>query len=153
MKQVTITLIFAIFLSAALFAQEPVRKKQFNLKDGIAIQGYDPVAYLKQNKAAKGNKDISVYHQGGTYYFSSVENKEEFKKNAAKYEPEYGGWCAYTMGSSGEKATIDPATFKIVNEKLYLFCNKFFNNTLKDWNKDEPNLKAKADASWTKIFH
>ncbi len=148
-----ITLLLGLPGCISLFAQESLRKKNFNLKDGIAIQGYDPVAYLKQNRAIKGSSDIAVYHQGATYYFASTENKEAFKKDASRYEPEYGGWCAYAMGSSGEKVAIDPATFKIVNGRLYLFYNKFFNNTLKDWNKDEPNLKAKADANWTKIFH
>ena len=80
-------------------------------------------------------------------------NKEEFRKSPARYEPEYGGWCAYAMGAKGEKVAVDPGTFKIVNNKLYLFYNKFFNNTLKDWNKDEANLKTKADASWGKINH
>ncbi len=152
MKRILITLFFSLTGCIALFAQEPLRKKNFNLKDGIAIQGYDPVAYFKQNKAVKGIRDISIYHQGATYFFSSAENKEDFKKNASKYEPEYGGWCAYAMGASGEKVVVDPFTFKLVNGKLYLFYNKFFNNTLKDWNKDEQNLKAKADANWSKTF-
>ncbi len=153
MNRTTITIIFSILSSFTLLAQEPLRKAHFNLKDGIAIQGYDPVAYFKLNKAVKGSKDISIYHQGTAYFFSSTENKEDFKKNASKYEPEYGGWCAYAMGASGEKVVIDPSTFKLVNGKLYLYYNKFFTNTLKDWNKDEPNLKAKADANWNKVFH
>ncbi|MEN9569980.1 MAG: hypothetical protein RL172_1211, partial [Bacteroidota bacterium] len=63
------------------------------------------------------------------------------------------GWCAYAMGAKGQKVTIDPETFKIRNGKLYLFYNKLFNNTLKDWNKDEPALCAKADTNWTNIYH
>ncbi len=129
------------------------RKKHFNLKGTIAINGYDPVAYFKSNKAIEGNKNRSVYYQGVIYYFSTVENKEEFKKNAAKYEPEYGGWCAYAMGVKGEKVSVDPETFKIINGKLYLFYNRAFNNTLKSWNRDEVNLKTKADANWQKIFN
>jgi len=152
MKRFSVTIILSLLAFTVAFAQEPLRKKHFNLKEGIAIQGYDPVAYFKQNRAVKGSKDFAVLNQGATYYFSSVANKEEFKSNAAKYEPEYGGWCAYAMGSGGEKVNIDPGTFKIVNNKLYLFYNKFFNNTLKDWNKDEPNLKTKADANWGKLF-
>ena len=136
------------------FAQDAVvRKKNFNLDDGIAIEGYDPVAYFKSSKAIEGDKKNSVYYQGVTYYFSSVENKEEFKINPSRYEPEYGGWCAYAMGAKGEKVSVDPETFKIVNGKLYLFYNRAFNNTLKSWNKDEANLKSRADASWQKIFH
>lgn len=69
-----------------------------------------------------------------------------------KYEPEYGGWCAYAMGESGEKVKIDPETFKIVNGKLYLFYNFFFNNTLKDWNIDEKHLKLKADKNWKMLI-
>jgi YHS domain-containing protein len=153
MKKTLVSLLILFLASATLFAQEPTRKKHFNLEKGVAIQGYDPVAYFTKNKAVKGKKDLAVYYQGATYYFSSAENKESFKNNPSKYEPEYGGWCAYAMGAKGEKVEIDPETFKIINSKLYLFYNKFFNNTLKDWNKDENNLHTKADANWTKIFH
>lgn len=139
--------------SASLHAQDVLRKKNYNLDDGLAINGYDPIAYFTQNKAVEGKKEFSLSYEGAIYYFSSVQNRDEFKKNPAKYEPQYGGWCAYAMGAKGEKVSIDPATFKIVNGKLYLFYNKFFNNTLKDWNKDEAALKTKADANWQKIFH
>ena len=133
-------------------AQEAnTRTKHFNLEHNLAIQGYDPVAYFKQNTAVKGSKDLAVFYQGVTYYFSSAANKEEFKKNPALYEPQYGGWCAYAMGSKGEKVEIDPKTFKITNGKLYLFYNKFFNNTLTSWNKDEMGLKDKADINWKTI--
>lgn len=146
---------FLSLLVIGLAAQEQsgIRKKQFNLDDGVAISGYDPVAYFTQNKAVKGSRDNALAYEGVTYYFSSVANKEEFKKDPAKYEPQYGGWCSYAMGAKGEKVTIDPKTFKIVDGKLNLFYNKFFNNTLTDWNKDETNLKKKADANWAKTFH
>jgi hypothetical protein len=81
-----------------------------------------------------------------------VENKEAFKSNLVKYEPAYGGWCAFAMGDNGEKVSVDPETFKIVNGKLYLFYNKYFTNTLTSWNKDETNLKRKADANWPKLL-
>lgn len=148
-------LLFLSFVSITGYTQDPttVRKKQFNLDGGVAIEGYDPVAYFKVNKAVKGKKELAVYHQGVTYYFSSTENKEDFKKAPSKYEPEYGGWCAYAMGDKGEKVSIDPETFKILNGRLYLFYNRYFTNTLKSWNRDEANLKLKADANWQKIYH
>ena len=73
-------------------------------------------------------------------------------KDPKKYEPQYGGWCAYAMGASNEKVEIDPETFKIVNGKLYLFFHNFINNTLLKWNKDEANLKALADKNWQAIY-
>ena len=149
-----LSLITLVVFSLSVPAQDAnaLRKKHFNLENGIAIKGYDPVAYFTQNKAVKGKKELAVSHQGILYYFSSAENKEAFKANPFKYEPEYGGWCAYAMGNSGEKVSIDPETFKIVNGKLYLFYNRFFTNTLKDWNKNEASLKKNADVNWPKLF-
>ena len=143
------------FVPAVVKAQDQsaLRKKQFNLEGSLAIDGYDPVAYFKSNKAIKGKKDLAVSHQGIIYYFSSVENKDAFKKSPSHYEPEYGGWCAYAMGEKGEKVSVDPGTFKIVDNKLYLFYNRFFNNTLKSWNKDEARLKKSADTHWKQIYH
>jgi YHS domain-containing protein len=142
---------FALF-STSIKAQETLRKKHFNLQDNVAIKGYDPVSYFTLQKAVKGNKALAVSHQGVIYYFSTTANKELFKANPFKYEPEYGGWCAYAMGATGEKVSIDPETFKILSGKLYLFYNKFFNNTLKDWNSNEPALKKQADANWLKFY-
>ncbi|QEC66033.1 YHS domain-containing protein [Panacibacter ginsenosidivorans] len=155
MKQIFITLLFAATIAGLSTAQDAsvLRKKAFNLEKGVAIEGYDPVAYFTANKAIKGSKELAVVFEGAIYYFSSEENKEIFKKNPSKYEPQYGGWCAYAMGHDGSKVEIDPETFKIIDNKLYLYYNKYFNNTLKTWNKDEANLKSHADANWQKIYH
>jgi YHS domain-containing protein len=136
----------------SLHAQEQQRKNEFNLEGNVGIKGYDAVAYFTQGKAVKGKSAFAVSYLGITYLFSTNENKEEFKKNPSKYEPQYGGWCAYAMGATGEKVDFDPETFKILNGKLYLFYNKFFNNTLPKWNKDEAGLKTKADANWKNFF-
>jgi len=148
--------LFTGCLVTAAEGQDPavLRKKQFNLDNAsLAINGYDPVAYFTAHKAVKGSKENALLYEGVTYFFSSADNKEEFKRSPAKYEPAYGGWCAYAMGAKGEKVEVDPHTFKIVDGRLNLFYNKFFNNTLTDWNKDEAALKKKADVNWLKIFH
>jgi YHS domain-containing protein len=141
-------------IAPGAFAQNaPQRLKDYNVeKGGLALGGYDPVAYFLQGKAEKGKKQISVSYDGLLYYFTSTDNKEAFKKSPAKYEPQYGGWCAYAMGNSGEKVEVDPETFKIKDGKLYLFYNKYFTNTLKSWNKDENGLQTKADQNWKKVY-
>lgn len=152
MKHLFSTLaLLLILVSSSIGQTTPLRTKNFNLENKLAIQGYDPVAYFNQNSAVKGSKENATYYMGATYYFSSAENKEEFKKDPARYEPQYGGWCAYAMGAKGEKVEIDPKTFKVANGKLYLFYNKYFNNTLPKWNNDENNLKKNADVNWEKI--
>ncbi len=149
-----IIFLVVVFFSITLNAQSASKRvKEFNLEKKVAIQGYDPVGYFTQKKAVKGKSSISSTHDGVTYNFSSQANKDLFLKNPSSYEPQYGGWCAYAMGENNEKVEINPETFKIIDGKLYLFHNAYFNNTLKSWNKNETNLKKKADANWKKIIN
>ncbi len=153
MKKTLIILVVSLF-SIATFAQNASKRiKEFNLENKIAIQGYDPVAYFTQKKAVKGKSTFTSTYEGVTYNFSSQANKDLFLKKPTSYEPQYGGWCAFAMGDYGEKVEINPETFKIIDGKLYLYYNAFFNNTLKSWNKDETNLKKKADSNWKKFYN
>ena len=153
MKQIFTAFIATIITIVFANAQAPLRIKHFNVEKNIAIQGYDPVAYFNQSKAVKGNNQFAATIEGVTYNFSSAGNKNLFIKSPKNYEPQYGGWCAYAMGATGEKVEVDPETFKVLNGKLYLFYHSWVNNTLTKWNKDETNLKSKADKSWMNIFH
>ena len=153
MKKTSIILVVLLF-SITIFAQNASKRiKEFNLKNKVAIQGYDPVAYFTQKKAVKGKSSFTAIYEGVTYNFSSQANKDLFLKNPSSYEPQYGGWCAYAMGENNEKVEINPETFKIIDGKLYLFYNAYFNNTLKSWNKNETNLKKKADTNWKKVIN
>jgi YHS domain-containing protein len=146
-----ISILLLVTLASPIFAQDAARKQMNISKSGLAIEGYDPVGYFTTGKAVEGKKELAASDGGATYYFTSTQNRDLFKTDPAKYKPQYGGWCAYAMGASGEKVEIDPETFKVLNGKLYLFYNRYFNNTLKTWNKNEPDLKKKADANWIKL--
>jgi len=125
--------------------------QHYNLgADKVALKGYDPVGYFTKNQALKGRKEISALHRGVTYYFATEVNKKLFVESPEKYLPTYGGWCATVM-AKGEKVEIDPTNFKVTNGRLFLFFKAFYANAIKDWNKDEPNLTAKADANWKRI--
>lgn len=124
---------------------------QYNLgSDKLALQGYDPVSYFTKNAAVKGAPALRADYQGVTYQFESPENKKAFQDAPDKYLPTYGGWCATAM-AKGEKVEIDPTNFKVSNGRLFVFFKAFYANALKDWNKDEGALMAKADANWKKI--
>lgn len=131
---------------------QPVPPTHQNLDEGVALHGYDAVSYLDERKAQKGRPDFQVKHRGVIYRFASAAHRDAFLKNPDRYEPAYGGWCAFAMGDSGEKVDFDPETFKIVNGRLHVFYNAFFNNTLTKWNKNEARLKAAADQNWRKIL-
>lgn len=153
MKKIILLLIIVLFPTTIFAQNKSKRIQEFNLENKVAIQGYDPVAYFTQKKAIKGKSSFSTTYEGVTYNFSTQANKDLFLKKPASYEPQYGGWCAFAMGDYGEKVAINPETFKIIDGKLYLFYNAFFNNTLKSWNKDETNLKKKADSNWKNFFN
>lgn len=145
-------LFWLLLSTAGLQAQSTQdRVKHYNLENGLAIQGYDPVAYFS-GKAVKGDAKLALKFQGVTYHFSTEANKKAFATNPAKYEPQYGGWCAFAMGDYNKKVEINPETFKIVDGKLYLFYNAYLTNTLKSWNKDEDKLQRAADKNWNKII-
>jgi YHS domain-containing protein len=148
----TVVLAFISTIALAQAQNETLRKKHFNVKEEIAIEGYDPVSYF-DDKPREGKAEYTFVFQGVTYLFATAGNLSKFKSNPGQYEPAYGGWCAYAMGDAGEKVKIDPETYKITGGKLYLFYNFWGNNTLSDWNKSEKNLKANADKNWDKIFH
>jgi YHS domain-containing protein len=151
-----------LFLSAAIFwtvashaqGQAAEGKHLYNVPAShLAIEGYDPVAYFADNKAVEGKKEFSLTYDGVVYRFADAQHLNAFKANPQKYQPQYGGWCAYAMGATGEKVIVDPETFKVLDGKLYLFYNRFFNNTKTSWDKDETNLKRKADSNWQRLTH
>ena len=110
-----VLLLFLVTTSTQLLAQET----DVFQKDGIAIRGYDPVAYFKQNKPVKGQETISYDWNGVKWLFSSDENKEDFRANPEKFAPQYGGYCAYGL-SENHKSPTEPDAFTIVDDKLYL---------------------------------
>jgi YHS domain-containing protein len=147
-------IIVILVLLSPFFAQgqsEIVRKKHFNIKKLVALDGYDPISYFDGN-VKEGNEALTFTYKGVSYQFISQTNLNKFKSSPEKYEPAYGGWCAYAMGQTGEKVKVDPETYKILEGKLYLFYNFWGNNTLTDWNELEKKLKESGDRNWAKTI-
>lgn len=126
---------------------------EYNLADGLAIQGYDPVAYFAEGggKATEGKSSLSFTYEGVTYRFANQANLDKFKANPERYEPAHGGWCTYAMGAKGEKVEVDPKSFVIKEGRLFLFYKDFFNDTRAEFKSDQANLTKKADTSWQRI--
>jgi len=144
---VLLTVLSIGWVKAQSFSSSAIQK-HVNSKDHLMLSGYDAVAYFNSGKAIKGKKIYACSYQGQRYYFSTDANRGLFLSQPESYVPQYGGWCAYAMGDSGEKVEVDPETFKIVDHKLYLFYNFYFTNTLVKWNENEKILKSNADKNW-----
>ncbi len=145
-------IILAASLLVVALPQSPVLAKspvaELNLSSaGLALRGYDPVAYFKSGKPKIGKKAITAIHGGGTYRFSSEANREAFLAEPAKYLPQYGGFCAYGTAAN-YKVDGDPNVWKIVDNKLYLNINK---SVGRSWESRQDHYIRKADKVWPKI--
>lgn len=147
--------ILATFVCLVVSAQafDAERRRNFNTNNDIALREFDAVSYFKESRPLKGLSKFYHHYQGITYYFANAENLEEFKKSPDKYEPAYGGWCAYTVALNGERVKVNPVTYKIMDGKLYLFYNYNSDNRLLKWNRDIKRLRAAADKNWKAKMH
>ena len=118
-------------------------------KTGVAIQGYDPVAFFTDNKPVKGDEKFLLKHDGAIYFFASKEHKDLFKAAPAKYIPDFGGYCAYGV-SRNKLVEIDVDAFQIVDGKLLLQYSKGVRD---DFNKDTSGNLVKADANWVGLVN
>jgi YHS domain-containing protein len=113
---------------------------------GVSLQGFDPISYFT-GEPVEGSADITSTYQGGIYQFQTQENKAMFDAHPEQYVPQYGGFCAIAM-SEGKTFPVDPKTYKITDDKLYLFYNGKLGNTKPQWDADEQTRKANADSHW-----
>lgn len=150
--------VFALLLLPwpTAWAQEETRPEldHYNLSRGLAIDGYDPVAYFPEFGGAptKGSKKITLAHRGVTYRFQSEAHRTAFRENPTRFEPAYGGWCAYAMARE-DKTDIDPKYFLIQDGRLLLFYKGFLGgDTRAKWSKgDTADQGKRADAYWQSL--
>ena len=141
MKQLSL-LLLALGLALPASAQT---KTLLNLDQaGVAIQGYDPVAFFTDGKPVKGKSEFPARHNGATYLFASKEHQALFKKDPAKYEPAFGGYCAFGV-SKNKLVEVDVEAFQIVDGKLLLQYSK---DVRDNFNKDTQGNLAKANTNW-----
>lgn len=150
MKVIHSLLLLALTIDFAFGQSDLLRSEHYNVKKNIALAGHDAISYF-DGKPREGDPEIKWVYKSVIYLFSSVANLNRFKLNPDKYEPAYGGWCAYAMGETGDKVKIDPKTFRVLNGKLYLFYNFWGSNTLEDWSRNEKKLKESADLNWKNL--
>ncbi len=118
------------------------------LVKGVAVGGYDPVAYFTDHKPVPGKADITYSWKGATWQFASARNRDAFKASPAKYAPQYGGYCAYAV-AQGATAKGDPKSWTVVDGKLYLNLSP---SVQKLWKKNIPGYIKAADKNWPGVL-
>lgn len=135
----------ALIAAAPAMAKEPVYQSFIG---GVAINGYDPVAYFEDGAPVEGSSSFEHEWNGATWRFANAENRDRFAAEPEAFAPQYGGYCAWAV-SQGYTASTDPAAWKIVGGKLYL---NYSADVQKRWQADETGNIAKADANWPRVL-
>lgn len=146
MKKTLLHLVAALSLVSGVYAGPSGLQKTLVSRNanGVAIQGYDPVAYFTDNKAVKGDPRFKSTHEGAIYYFASAAHKQTFDASPARYAPAYGGYCGYAA-SINRLSPISPEWFQILDGRLVLQHNQ---RAFDKWNADLQNNLRKADGYW-----
>jgi YHS domain-containing protein len=114
---------------------------------GVALDGYDPVAFFTDGEPVHGSPGITATHRGATWFFASEDHRQRFVAEPDRYVPQYGGYCAFGV-ALGALFPVDVSTWQIRNGKLYLNLNP---EILKSFNEDLEGNLAKADAAWPEL--
>lgn len=145
-------LYLAVISSALAFDQGVAFARQpawfTGIVRGVAVGGYDPVAYFAQAKPVRGKTDITLVHEGVVWRFASEANRDAFKADPAKYAPQYGGYCSWAV-SQGYTAKGDPEAWSVVDGKLYLNYDKSVRRT---WQQNTAANIRKGDANWPLVL-
>ena len=117
-------------------------------RNGLAIGGYDPVAYHTIGMPVRGKEAFSSNYEGATWHFHSAEHKALFDANPAKYAPAYGGYCAYAV-SRGYTAKIEPEAWSIYNDRLYL---NYSRSVRALWELNKSGNVTAGDKNWPAVL-
>ena len=130
-----------VLLAPQAQAFEEINKSYFG---GVALGGYDAVAYFTDARALKGDKSHTVVWKGATWLFASEENRDLFAATPDSFAPQYGGHCSNQM-SLGNLSDIDPEIWRIIDGRLYLFGHDAGRVR---WKDETRNRISDADRHW-----
>jgi YHS domain-containing protein len=139
--------LYGLLALATLTLTQAASAGEFFETDGVALRGYDPVAYFVSSQPRKGDSNHSYEYKGSKFHFVNEDNRRAFMATPDKYAPQFGGYCAYGT-AQGYKVSTQPDAFSIVQGKLYLNYNLGVQTI---WQKDVPGNIAQAEKNWPEV--
>jgi len=138
---------FILVLTGFLFSLEVESKDMIFNSHGVAIHGFDSVAYFTRQQPTPGNPEITYAWMGSTWQFDSEANRDLFIQAPERYAPQYGGYCAYAM-ANGSHAPTNAFAWSIIDDKLYL---NFSSSVRSLWRPDAKSYIRSADKIWSRM--
>lgn len=141
------------FLAVLALLFQPARpaladRPMFHVKEGLAIAGYDAVAFFVEGRAVQGLSVHAVMWKGAVWQFVSADNQGRFESDPRAYAPVFGGYCAYAV-SQGYLMSGSPQAWQIVDDKLYLLYNT---SVQEIWRSEMSALIVMAQNNWPDVL-
>ncbi len=114
---------------------------------GLAIGGYDPVAYFTSGQAKPGRAALERTVGGVVWRFDNEGNRAAFVEAPEVYMPRYGGYDPVAI-ARGRSVPGNPLFFAIVGQKLYLFYDS---RAKAQFSESPTRYLADADAQWPQV--
>ncbi|HEV2552782.1 MULTISPECIES: YHS domain-containing (seleno)protein [unclassified Bosea (in: a-proteobacteria)] len=119
---------------------------QHDARSGLALNGYDPVAYRLEGHAVAGDRDYEIVHGGAVWRFVSAANRAAFRDAPEIYAPAFAGFDASAV-AQGRVVETDPQQFAIIGSRLFLFRTA---ENRKRFVADS-TLQQMADGQWASV--
>jgi hypothetical protein len=91
-----------------------------NRYSGLAIGGFDPVAYFTDSMAVQGLPDYEAREGGAVWRFRNEGNRASFVAHPEIYGPQFGGYDPVDLGR-GVTLAGNPRFWVVAGQRLYLF--------------------------------
>lgn len=114
---IIIALVMAGVLGTAAVAADPL---VLDADSGLALSGYDPVAYFASRRPELGKPGLEATVDGAVWRFRNVGNLAAFKEHPDAYRPRFGGYDPVGI-SRNRSVPGNPLFWAIAGERLYLF--------------------------------
>lgn len=139
----------ALFIGLAVAPQAArAAKPEIFAEDGLALRGYDAVAYFTQARPVRGEARFEAEWGGARWRFADAAHRDAFRADPARYAPQYGGYCAWAV-AQGYTAPADPLQWRVVEGRLYV---NYDAGVQRRWLRDMPGFIAAADRNWPGVL-
>lgn len=139
-----IVLVATPFVAAAAITEQVVA----NWHNGLAIDGYDPVAFFTDGKPLTGSADFELRYGGVVWRFRNVGNRAAFADNPEIYMPQFGGYDPVGV-AHGVAVSGNPNAWLITGQRLFLFYDR---GHLERFAADSARLIAEAEHRWPEVW-
>jgi hypothetical protein len=116
-------------------------------KTGVAINGFDPVAYFTEASAQQGRVDTEYRLAGATWRFRNEGNRAAFADNPEVYAPQFGGYDPVAI-ARGASVPGHPQLWLVTGQRLYLFYSK---EARAEFAAQPQSLLSLAERRWPEV--